>query len=82
MAQEVIFIQCNIQYIYSQETYSYDTSYHRSQDNDYVCDSQEDYSDSSDSYCSSFIGDSELDDDAFYFDDQGNLRYFIERKNK
>lgn len=44
-----------------------------------MCDSQEDYSDSSDSYCSSFIGDSELDDDAFYFDDQGNLRYFIER---
>lgn len=44
-----------------------------------MCDSQEDYSDSSDSYCSSFIGDSELDNDAFYFDDQGNLRYFIER---
>ena len=44
-----------------------------------MCDSQEDYSDSSDSYCSSFIGDSELDDDAFYFDDQGNLRYFIKR---
>ena len=44
-----------------------------------MCDSQENYSDSSDSYCSSFIGDSELDDDAFYFDDQGNLRYFIER---
>ena len=44
-----------------------------------MCDSQEYYSDSSDSYCSSFIGDSELDDDAFYFDDQGNLRYFIER---
>ena len=44
-----------------------------------MCDSQEDYSDSSDSYCSSFIGDSELDNDAFYFDDQGNLRYFLER---
>lgn len=44
-----------------------------------MCDSQEDYSDSNDSYCSSFIGDSELDNDAFYFDDQGNLRYFIER---
>ena len=44
-----------------------------------MCDSQEDYSDSSDSYHSSFIDESELDDDAFYFDDQGNLRSFTER---
>ena len=46
-----------------------------------MCDSQEDYSNSSDSYHydSSFIDESELDDDVFYFDDQGNLRYFTER---
>ena len=46
-----------------------------------MCDSQEDYSDSSNSYHydSSFIDESELDNDVFYFDDQGNLRYFIER---
>ena len=66
-----LFLSNVIFSIYSQETYSYDTSYHRSQDNDYVCDSQEDYSDSSDSYHydSSFIDESELDDDVFYFDD-------------
>ena len=33
-----------------QELYSDDTSYHSSQDDDYMYDSQEDYSDSSDSY--------------------------------
>lgn len=46
-----------------------------------MCDSQEDYSDSSNSYHydSSFIDESELDNDVFYFDDQGNLRYFLER---
>ena len=46
-----------------------------------MCDSQEDYSDSSNSYHydSSFIDESELDNDVFYFDDQGNLRYFIKR---
>ena len=33
-----------------QELYSDDTCYHSSQDDDYMYDSQEDYSDSSDSY--------------------------------
>ena len=51
----------------SQEIYSDDSSYHSSQDSDYVYDSQDRYSDSSDSYDSSFIDKSELDDDALYF---------------
>ena len=45
-------------------------SFHSSQDSDYVSNSPEDYSDSNDSYQSSFIDDSELNDDASYFDDQ------------
>lgn len=39
-----------IVYMDFQELYSDDTSYHSSQDDDYMYDSQEDYSDSSDSY--------------------------------
>ena len=57
----------------SQEIYSDDSSYHSSQDSDYVYDSQDRYSDSSDSYDSSFIDKSELDDDALYFNKQENI---------
>ena len=39
-----------IVYMDFQELYSDDTSYHSSQDDDYMYDSQEDYSDSCDSY--------------------------------
>ena len=39
-----------IVYMDFQKLYSDDTSYHSSQDDDYMYDSQEDYSDSSDSY--------------------------------
>ena len=53
----------------SQEIYSDDSSYHSNQDSDYVYSSPDDYSDSNDSYQSSFIDDSELNDDAYYFDD-------------
>ena len=57
----------------SQEIYSDDGSYHSSQDFDYVYD---DYSDSSNSYDSSFIDDSEQDDHAHYFDDQDNIHIY------
>ena len=57
----------------SQEIYSDDGSFHSSQDSDYVYDSQDHYSDSSDSYDSSFIDKSELDDDALYFNKQDNI---------
>ena len=48
-------------------------SYHSSQDGDYAYNSPDDYSDSNDSYQSSFIDDSELNDDASYFDDQDDI---------
>ena len=57
------------------EIYSDDSNYDICQVRDYVYDGQDDYSDSSDSYDDSFIDDSELDDDAHYFDDQGNIRH-------
>ena len=74
------FLSNVIVYLDFQEKYSDDTSYHSSQDDDYVCDSQEDYSDSGDSYHSSFIDDRKLDNNAFYYDDQGNIRYFYRQK--
>ena len=61
-------------------------SYHSSQDGDYVYNSPDDYSDSNDSYQSSFIDDSELNDDASYFDDQDDMytrySYLIFIQNK
>lgn len=57
----------------SQDIYSDDSSYHSSQDSDYVYEGQDDSWNSSDSYDSSFIDDSQLDDDAYYFDDQENI---------
>ena len=63
----------------SQEIYSDDNSYHSSQDSNCVFDIQDDYSDSSgDIYDRSFIDGSELDDDAYYFDDQRNIRNFMD----
>ena len=56
-----------------QQVYPDDRSYHSSQDGDFVYDSPDDYSDRDDSYNSSFIDDSQLDDDAYYFDDQENI---------
>ena len=46
----------------SQDIYSYDNSFHSGQDGDYACDSQDHYSDTGDSYDSSLVDDSELDD--------------------
>ena len=61
-------------------------SYHSSQDGDYAYNSPDDYSDSNDSYQSSFIDDSELNDDASYFDDQDDIytkySYIIFIQNK
>lgn len=62
----------------SQEIYSDDSSYDSFQDSDYVYDGQDDCSDSSDSFNGSFIDDSELDGDAYHFDDQGNIRHSID----
>lgn len=45
-----LFLSNVIVYVDFQEIYSDETSYHSSQDDDYMYDSQEDYSDSSDSY--------------------------------
>ena len=45
-----LFLSNVIVYVDFQEIYSDDTSYHSSQDDYYMYDSQEDYSDSSDSY--------------------------------
>ena len=62
-----------------QEIYSVHSSYDSCQESDYIYDSQDDCSDSSDSYGGSFIDDSELNDDAYYIFDQGNIRHFIDR---
>ena len=58
----------------SQWIHSDNSSHHRSQDGDYVHDGQDDYSDSCDN---SFIYDSELEDDAHYFNDRKKPLYKI-----
>ena len=55
-----------------------DSRNYSSQGSEYVYDSLDDYSHSSDSYDGSSIDDSELEDDAYCFDDQENIytKYF------